>query len=76
MSTAFDFLAVVCFACLVFVFFQWTRRGPRTLAHFLLCGVVFAVANQLGNANYILLGSALLISGAAYAYLIVRGEHA
>jgi predicted branched-subunit amino acid permease len=76
MSTIFDFVTVACFLVLAIVFFQWTSREPRTLIHFLLCGVVFAVANQLGNAGYALLAAVLLIAGAAYAALIVRGEMA
>lgn len=76
MNTVFDFLTVACFAGLALAFFLWTKREPRTLIQFLLCGVVFAVANQLGNAQYTLLGSILVIAGIAYAALIVRGETA
>lgn len=74
MSTLFDFVTVACFLGLAFVFFQWTKREPRTLVHFMLCAVAFALANQLGNAEYTLLASALLIAGIGYAALIVRGE--
>ena len=55
-------------------FVQWTRREPRTLMQFLLCGVAFAVANQLGNAGYALLAAILIVAGIGYAILIVRGE--
>ena len=74
MNTLFDIVTVACFLGLAFVFFQWTSREPRTLIQFLLCGVVFAVANQLGNAEYPLLAVVLLIAGIGYAALIVRGE--
>ena len=76
MSTLFDIVTVACFAGLALAFFLWTKREPRTLTHFLLCGVAFAVANQLGNAEYTLLASVLLIAGIGYAFLIVRGETA
>jgi hypothetical protein len=76
MTTVFDFLTIACFAGLALAFFLWTKREPRTLIHFLLCGVVFAVANQVGNAQYTLLASALVVAGIAYAALIVRGETA
>ncbi len=76
MSTLFDIVTVACFLGLVFVFFQWTSREPRTLIQFMVCGVVFAVANQLGNADYPLLAVVLLAAGIGYAVLIVRGETA
>jgi hypothetical protein len=34
---------------------------------------VFAVANQLGNAGSVLLASILIVAGAGYAALVVRG---
>jgi hypothetical protein len=76
MSTVFDFVTVACFLGLTFVFFQWTKREPRTLIQFMICGVAFAIANQLGNANYTLLGAALTVAAIGYAFLIVRGETA
>ena len=49
MTTFFDVITVACFAGLVIAFFQFTDRETRTLVHFILAGVVFAVANQIGN---------------------------
>ena len=55
MATFFDVVTVTCFVGLVIAFFQFTERETRTLMHFILAGMVFAVANQVGNA-----GSAIL----------------
>ncbi len=52
MSTFFDVVTVTCFIGLVLAFFQFTNRETRTLIHFILAGVVLAVANQAGNANW------------------------
>jgi hypothetical protein len=71
--TLFDVLTVVCFLGLVIAFFQFTEREPRTLVHLLLSGVVFAVANQIGNAGSTVLGLVLVGAGIGYAVLIIRG---
>ena len=72
MATFFDVVTVTCFIALVIAFFQFTDRETRTLVHFILAGVVFAVANQVGNAGSIVLASILIVAGIAYAVLIVR----
>ena len=72
MKTFFDVVTVTCFAGLVIAFFQFTDRETRTLVHFILAGVVFAMANQLGNAGSPILALVLLLSGAAYAVMAVR----
>jgi hypothetical protein len=74
MVTPFDILTVACFAGLVLAFFLWTEREPRTLIHFLLCGVAFAVANQVGNAGSTLLAIALVVAGLGYSALVIRGQ--
>jgi hypothetical protein len=71
MSTFFDVVTVTCFAGLVLAFFQFTNRETRTLIHFILAGVVFAVANQVGNAGSTILGLVLIAAGATYAALVV-----
>jgi hypothetical protein len=70
--TLFDFVTVACFLAMAGAFFMLTARQPRTLLHMLLAGIAFAVANQLGNAGYDLLGSILIIAGIGYAVIIVR----
>jgi hypothetical protein len=70
--TFFDALTVTCFVVLVGSFFLWTDQAPRTLMNFLLCGIVFAVANQVGNAESIVLGGILVAAGIGYALLAVR----
>ena len=63
MITGFDFLTVGCFVCLVAAFFLLTERDSRTLTHLFLCGIAFAVANQLGNAGSTVLALILIIAG-------------
>jgi hypothetical protein len=72
MTTFFDVVTVTCFAALVIAFFQFTDRETRTLVHFILAGIVFAVANQVGNAGSTILAIVLILAGAAYAFLITR----
>lgn len=74
MITPFDILTVACFAGLVFSFFLFTERDPRTLVHFMLCGVALAVANQVGNAGSTLLAVALVAAGIGYSVLVIRGQ--
>jgi hypothetical protein len=72
MTTFFDVVTVTCFVGLVIAFFQFTDRETRTLVHFILAGVVFAVANQVGNAGSIVLGLILICAGLGYAVLVAR----
>lgn len=74
MTTLFDLVTVTCFAALVLAFFQLTDRQTRTLLQLVLAGVVFAVANQLGNAGSALLAVVLIVAGVAYASLIIWSE--
>jgi hypothetical protein len=72
MTTFFDVVTVTCFAALAIAFFQFTDRETRTLVHFTLAGIVFAVANQVGNAGSTILAIVLILAGATYAFLIAR----
>jgi len=72
MSTFFDIVTVTCFAGLALAFFQFTDRKTRTLVHFILAGVVFAVANQVGNAGSMILALILIFAGVTYAVLAAR----
>lgn len=72
METLFDYATVVCFLGMAGAFFMLTARQPRTLLHLLLAGIAFAVANQLGNADYALLGSILIIASIGYAIIVIR----
>ncbi|WP_366946522.1 XrtV sorting system accessory protein [uncultured Bradyrhizobium sp.] len=74
MATFFDVVTVTCFVGLVIAFFQFTEREIRTLVHFILIGVVFAVANQVGNAGSAVLALVLIAAGIAYAVLIIRRQ--
>lgn len=73
MTTFFDVVAVTCFAGLVLAFFQFTDRETRTLLHFLFAGIVFAVANQVGNNGATALAAILIVAGVGYAFLVTRG---
>ena len=74
MTTFFDVVTVTCFAGLVLAFFQFSDRETRTLLHFLVAGIVFAVANQVGNAGVTILALALILAGIGYAFLVVRNS--
>ena len=82
MKTVYDFVTVMCFACMVLTYFMFTEGGMKTLAHFMLPAAAFAIANQVGNLglhsdniyNILLQGLAivLIIAGIGYTYIIVR----
>ena len=72
MATFFDIVTVTCFVGLVIAFFQFTKREPRTLVHFILAGIVFAVANQVGNGGSMILALILIFAGVTYAVLVAR----
>jgi len=71
MATVFDVLTVTCFVAVVLAFFLFTSRDPKTLVHLIVPGVVFAIANYVGNAGVALLAVALIAAGAVYAALVV-----
>jgi hypothetical protein len=71
MATLFDVVTVTCFVGLVIAFVQFTDREPRTLMHFVLAGIVFGVANQVGNSGSTILALLLVIAGVIYPALIV-----
>ena len=71
MATLFDVVTVACFVGLVIAFLQFTDRETRTLMHFMLAGIVFAVANQVGNSGSTILALLLVIAGVIYPALIV-----
>jgi len=72
MTTFFDVITVTCFAALVLGFFQFTDRETRTLQHFLAVGLVFAVANQVGNGGAPIWALVLIAAGIGYALLVAR----
>jgi hypothetical protein len=70
MVTLFDILSLASFIGLVLAFFFWTERDNRTLLHFVISGVVFAVANQVGNAGQTIFAFVLIIAGIGYAIVM------
>ena len=72
MMTPFDVVTVTCFVALVIAFFQFTDRDTRTLMHFLLASIVFAIANQVGNGGSTVFALVLILAGTAYAVLLAR----
>jgi hypothetical protein len=72
MITVFDVVTVTCFIGLVIYFFRFTEQDTRTLLHFLVSGIAFAIANQVGNAGSAILAIVLIIAGVGYAWVNVR----
>jgi hypothetical protein len=70
--TLFDIATVACFVGLVAAFFLRADGDLRQLPHFLVCGVAFAVANQLGNKELPVLGAVVLAAGVVYAVILCR----
>jgi predicted branched-subunit amino acid permease len=78
MITFFDALTVACFIGLVIAFFQFTERDTPTLLRFLVAGVALAIANQLGNVGFVVLGIILVTAAMGFGWLCLRrprGEH-
>jgi hypothetical protein len=71
MVTLFDIISVASFIGLVLAFFLWTERDNRTLLHFVVSGIVLAVANQVGNAGHMAFAYVLIIAAIAYAVVVV-----
>ncbi|WP_027534928.1 XrtV sorting system accessory protein [Bradyrhizobium sp. WSM3983] len=72
MATLFDIVTVTSFVGLVLAFFQFSDREMRTLMHLMLAGIVFAVANQVGNAGYFILAAGLILAGILFAVLAIK----
>jgi hypothetical protein len=72
--TVFDYLTVACFLCLVMTFILWTEHDTRTLFNLLISAMAFAVADQVGNHGFSLFALLLIVAGAGYAVLVVRGK--
>ena len=74
MATLFDFATMACFLAMAGAYFLLTAQQPRTLLRLFLSGIAFAVANQLGNAGYIISGAILIIAGIGCAVMTVRAD--
>lgn len=72
MATVFDVVTVTSFVGLVIAFFQFSDREVRTLVYFMLSGIVFGVANQVGNAGHFVLGAGLVLAGIVFSGLVIR----
>jgi uncharacterized membrane protein YbjE (DUF340 family) len=72
MLTPFDFLTVACLLAVGGGFFFLTDREPRKLLHLLLSGLLFAVANQLGNSGSTLFALVLIAAGLTYSVIVIR----
>lgn len=71
MISIYDYVTVGCFVVMVGAFLFVTRRDPQTLAHLMISAVLFAIANQLGNAGSNALAVILIVAGIVYAVIIV-----
>lgn len=72
MATIFDVVTVASFVGLILAFFQFSDREVRTLVYLMLSGIVFAVANQVGNAGYYILAGVLVLAGIVFAALVIK----
>ena len=72
MATFFDVATVTCFVGLVIAFFKFSDHETRTLIHCVLAGIVFAVANQVGNGGNAVLATILILAGVGYTVLMLR----
>lgn len=72
MSTIFDVVTVTCFFAVAMTYFQFTDRNPKELGHFILAGILFAFANQLGNNGQGGVAWALIVLGAGYIVVRLR----
>lgn len=72
MATLFDVVTVSSFVGLVLAFLQFSDREIRTLVQFMLAGIVFAVANQVGNAGHFILAGGLILAGILFALLAIK----
>jgi hypothetical protein len=71
MDTFFDALTVACFVGLIVVFLKFSQRDSGTLWRFVLCGIVLAIANQLGNRGYVGFGAILVVAAIGFGWLSV-----
>jgi len=72
--TAFDFVTVGCFLVMAGAFFALTNKEPRKLLQLVLAAAAFAIADQLGNADYVLLASLLILAGVGYSVVVIRQD--
>jgi hypothetical protein len=57
---------------MVIAYLLLTNRNTQILKRLILSGIAFAVADQLGNAGYVLLAWILAVGGGGYAFLVMR----
>jgi hypothetical protein len=74
MATIFDLVTVSCFAGLVIAFFQFTDRDIQILVRLLPAAIVFAIADQIGNNDEIILAMILISAGIGYAILVIKRQ--
>lgn len=65
--TIFDVVTVACFLAMAVAFFTVLDSNQRILPHFLISGLAFAIANQLGNKDQALFAVVVIAAGIAYA---------
>lgn len=74
MATIFDLVTVSCFAGLVIAFFQFTDRDINGLVRLLPAAIAFAIADQIGNNDGIILAMILISVGVGYAILVIKRQ--
>ena len=72
METIFDIVTVGCFVVMALAYFKFAPHDLKSLMHLMVSAAAFAIANQVGNAGYALLGGVLIIAGIGYAAIVIR----
>ena len=70
--TLFDIVTVGCFVAMAAAYFTICGADQRLLPHFLIAGLAFAIANQLGNRGQELFAIVVILAGAGYAAYVAR----
>ena len=71
--TLFDIVTVACFVVMIVAYFWFAAGDFRKLSHLVVSGIAFGVANEVGNAGYVLLASILIVAGVGYFLFVMRG---
>jgi hypothetical protein len=73
-ETIFDYVTLASFLVIAGAYLFLTTRELRILPQLVLAGGILAVANQLGNAGHVIVGTILIIAGIAYSVMIIRPQ--
>jgi hypothetical protein len=72
MTTVFDLVTLICFAGLVFAFFNFTNRDTALLVRLLPAAIALALANQIGNTGAEIAAFILIVAAVGYTFFVIR----